>query len=165
MLSKLKFIVRRVISLIQRMLFFWACNGPLNGFAVHVLRIKNWQPLQLAKLDERIIDNSVTLAESSRYLIEAPRWIGESSLTYEGSHPKIRAHVLREAVTTAYSPGILKGGKLYLPGHLLVNWPRVMTDSAGLFAGGGGGSEIFGWANQPSVEDQRGDSDRWCGSL
>lgn len=135
MLNKLKILVRHGLSLILQVLSFLACKGPLNGFALRVLKKINWQPIQLSDLDERIIVNSVVLAESSRYLIEGPRRIGESSLIYEGIYPKIHAHMLRGGVATAYSPGILKGGKLYLPGHLLEKMPRVMTDSAGLFAG------------------------------
>ncbi len=137
MLSKLKILIRHATLLILRALFFLARNGPFNGFAVQVLKIKNWQPTKFAELDDRILVNSFALAETSRYLIEAPHWIGEASLTYEGIYPIIHAHVLREGVITAYSSGILKGEKLYLPGHLLEKRHRVMTDSASLFAGWG----------------------------
>jgi len=135
MLGKLKLFVRKALSFIQKALFFQACNGPLNNFAVWVLRVTNWQPVKFSKLDNRILDESVKLAESSTYLTEAPRWIGEASLIHEGKYPEILVHVLREGVVTAYSPAVLKGKKLYLPEHLLDTWPRILTDSAGLFLG------------------------------
>lgn len=130
---KFKSFFRRLKSEVNSVLFILACHGPIVFIAQLILRRRNWQPVEIHELTEATSDASLMLAETGPYEVEAPRWIGKTPTKRIGTFPPVLAHVFNDGITTAYSPAVLRAGKLYLPKQVYEQLTRILTDSAGLF--------------------------------
>lgn len=131
--KKLKSVYWRVKALIKVVFFRWACHGPVIQIARQTLRCRNWAPARLERLSSVTFDLSASLAETTHFVLEAPRWVGKPTIVRSGEFPPVLARIVDGAMVTAYSPAVLRDGVLYLPPHVFDDRARVMTSSAGLF--------------------------------
>lgn len=78
--------------------------------------------------------NSFDLVPPSDATIAQPNFAGGAAAApLLHTHPKLQAHVLRSAIVSAYTSGIVCGDRLALPDDVREGQHRVMTDNDNLF--------------------------------
>ena len=116
----------------KRALFRWACIGPAANFGRAVLRYWNWQPMQVSTTGSAA-EKSMVVAPQSQYTVQAPRRLGQTPLLRSGVYPTVKAHLVKQAIVSAYSPAYLRDQLLCLPEPLVSGRTRIQPNSDGLF--------------------------------
>lgn len=116
-----------------RMLYAWAYNGPASSLGRKALMHAGRRPVQVISPASGS-ELSLPLAGPSSYRIEAPRLRrDQSAKCLNRTFPALEAHVLRNAVVSPYSSGVLCDDRLVLPKSTIRARDRVRTDSSGMF--------------------------------
>lgn len=111
----------------------WATRGRLAPAIRGLLRLRGRSLISSVRPTGEASCESVILAPESPSTIVAPKLHDAAQALVGGHCPEVRAYVIRSAVLSAYSPGLLKGPVLYLPERLARGSNRVRTDGDGLF--------------------------------
>ena len=130
---KIKSIIYRIKRRVKRVLFIWACRGPMSFMGKFILKKYSWQPIQIYSV-ANIEKKSVILAKTASSTVAAPGFNGKGSVIRSKTFPSVKAYFLqRGSIVTPYSPAVLCANELYLPSHVFDDPKRVKTDGDSLF--------------------------------
>jgi hypothetical protein len=123
---------KKTLRIMKSLLLRLILKYPFIPFREALLRQYGWRSVQSISLQSACKSKIAVTGETS-FIIEGPQWYKYPAKQYSGTYPAIGAHLLKDAVVSAYSTGVVEQDHLLLPENVLKNWERIRTPGYGIF--------------------------------
>ena len=124
--------IKKALRIMKSMPLRLILKYPFIPFREALLRKYGWrsaQPISLQSASE----NKIAVTGETSFIIEGPQWYKYPAKQHSGTYPAIGAHLLKDAIVSAYSTGVVEKDHLLLPENILENWDRIKTSGGAIF--------------------------------
>lgn len=125
-------ITKKLFHVVENHLFRAILKYRSIPFRAALLKKYGWRIAQVTSL-QSACESQIKVSNETSFVISGPQWYRIPANQYMGTYPEIKAHLLKDAIVSAYSAGVVRKDHLLLPVNVFENWDRFRTVGAAIF--------------------------------